>query len=404
MLSKIAWRNILRNKRRSIILIASMVIGVVAVVLTDAISVGMMQQMLTNQIGADAGYIQVHKKGYQADPVLKNSIRDINPIDNVLAKERYNCVISERLRTFGLISSAYNSAGVSIVGIIPNEERKVTTIHKYIKEGKYLSGNGPDIIISTSTAEKLRVGLGDKVVIMASRIDGSIGSEACRVVGIFETFDSGFDQTHVYIPLQVAQQMLGASGWISEFIVNPLSTKQMDQIASTIASELPHGYEVVTYKQMLPLLVMQIQLYNETIYIFYAIIAIALSFGIINTMLMAVMERTHEFGIDMAIGMSNRQIVVMILTEALYLGLIGTAVGLSVSLLIYAPLSHSGWNLAMFSESLKSLGVGTTIYPVLSGSSLINSVFIISAASLLGAIYPAMKAIALQPVDAIRAV
>ncbi len=377
-------------------------IGVMAMILTDGLSVGMMQQMLTNQIGADAGYIQIHKKGYQANPTLKNSIADPDEVKAALAKESSSCNVSERLRTFGLVSSANNSSGISIVGVIPESEKKVTTIHKYLVKGNYLSGKPDEIIISTSTAEKLKVGLGDKVVIMASRLDGSVGSEACRVVGIFETFDAGFDQSHLYIPLQTGQQMLGAQNHISEFLVNPIDTKLTHSIAQRLISELTSTYEVLTYEQMLPLLVMQIQLYDETIYIFYAIIAIALIFGIVNTMLMAVMERTHEFGIDMAIGMSNKKIFIMILTESAYLGIAGTAVGLVAAFAVFIPLSYSGWNLAMFSESLKSLGIGTTIYPILTISSLINTVLIIPAATVVDAIYPALRAVKLQPVEAIR--
>ncbi len=403
MISMIAWRNILRNKRRSLILIISIMIGVMAMILTDALSVGMMRQMLTNQIGADAGYIQIHRKGYQANPALKNSIADPDTVQAALAKESSACDASERLRTFGLVSSANNSSGISIVGVLPNAEKKVTTICKYIVKGTYLSGSPDQIIISTSTAEKLKVGTGDKVVIMASRLDGSFGSEACRVVGIFETFDSGFDESHVYIPLQTAQQMLGAQDHISEFVLNPLDTKQTDSIADQLKSELTIDYEVLTYKQMLPLLVMQLQLYYETIYIFYAIIAIALIFGIVNTMLMAVMERTHEFGVDTAIGMSNRKIFTMVLTEAFYLGIAGTAIGIVASFAVFIPLSYSGWNLAMFSESLKSLGVGTTIYPILTISSLVNTIVIIPGATVVGALYPAMRAVTLQPVEAIRA-
>ncbi len=403
MISRIAWRNILRNKRRSFILIISIMIGVMAMVLTDGLSVGMMRQMLTNQIGADAGYIQIHKKGYQANPALKNSITDPDVIQAALTKERSSCKVSERLRTFGLVSSAYNSSGVSIVGVLPESEMKETTIYKYVVKGTYLSGKPSEIIISTATAEKLKVELGDKVVIMASRLDGSVGSEACRVIGIFETFDSGFDQAHVYIPLQTAQQMLGTQGRISEFVVNPLDTKQSDLIATQVKSDLPGGYEVLTYEQMLPLLVMQLQLYYETIYIFYAIIAIGLIFGIVNTMLMAVMERTHEFGVDMAIGMSNKKIFTMILTESAYLGIAGTAVGLVAAFCVFIPLSYSGWNLAVFSESLKSLGVGTIVYPILTISSLVNTIVIIPAATVVGAIYPAIRAVKLQPVEAIRA-
>ena len=132
MISRIAWRNISRNKRRSFILIVSIIVGVMAMFLTDAFSIGMMRQMLTNQIGADAGYIQIHKKGYQSNPALKNSMDNPGEVTSSMADELRQCNMSERLRTFGLVSSASNSSGVSILGIEPASERKVTTLYKCI--------------------------------------------------------------------------------------------------------------------------------------------------------------------------------------------------------------------------------------------------------------------------------
>ncbi len=405
----IAWRNILRNKRRSLILIASIVVGVVALVLTEGFAVGMLHQMLTNQIGADAGYIQIHRNGYQSDPTLDNSMSDPQAIRKILRKESGTLNYAERLRVFGLVSSAYNSYGVSIVGIIPKEEKKISTISKYVLKGAYLSGEPGQILISASIAEKLRVGLGDKIVIMASREDGSIGSEACRITGIYETYNSGFDQSHVYIPMQTAVQMLDAKGLVSEFVVNPLDPQKTDLVAETIRHEVvelrgPNHYEVLTYEQMLPLLVSQLALYKEALYLISVIIAIALVFGIVDSMMMAVMERTHEFGVSMAIGMASNKIFTMVMTEAFFVAVIGTAIGVAASYGIMIPLSHTGWNLSMFSDSMRSVGVGSVIYPAFNASVLMQSVVIIPIVTLLGAIYPALKAIKLQPVDAIRAV
>lgn len=408
MISRIAWRNILRNKRRSLVLVTSIVAGVLVLVLSEGFAVGMLHQMLSNQIGADAGYIQIHKAGYQSDPTLENTMSNPGVISAILKKESGKMDYSERLRVFGLVSSAYNSYGVSIVGIIPSEEKQITTISRYVTKGSYLSGEPGQILISKSMAEKLRVDIGDKVVIMASRMDGSIGSEACRVSGIFETFNSGFDQSHVYIPIQTADQMLNTNGLISEFVVNPVNPDQTDQIAVSIrrdiaASEHPAGFEVLTYKQMLPLLVSQLALYKQALYLISGIIAIALIFGIVDTMLMVVMERTHEFGVSMAIGMSNGRIFAMVMTEAFFLALIGTAIGLVASYGALSPLSKSGWDLSMFSASLKSLGIGSIIYPVFDTSEVLRNVLVIPIVTLLGAVYPALKAIRLQPVEAMRA-
>jgi len=403
MISRIAWRNMLRNKRRSLILITSIVIGVVAMMITDEFTLGMMRQMLTNQIGADAGYIQIHMRGYQRDPVLKKSITNPDELGSLLAGLKSTANFAERLRTFGLISSAYNSSGVTISGVDPASEKNITTIPQYIVKGTYLTGDPGQVLVASSIADKLKVGLGDKIVLMASRVDGSVGSEACRVAGIYETFDSDFDQTHVYVNLQTAEQMLGLHGWISQIVINPDNPDRTDAIAEKLQKEIPDGYELLTYKKMLPLLVMQINLYGETIYIFYAIIGIALIFGIVNTMLMSVMERTHEFGVEMAVGMSGKRIFTMILTEAFYLGAVGTFIGVIISATIYVSFAHSGWNLASFSDSLKSFGLGTTVYPVFSLSSLINTIIIIPSSAVAGSIYPALRAVRLQPVEAIRA-
>ena len=381
-----------------------------ALVLTEGFAVGMLQQMLTNQIGADAGYLQIHKKGYQSDPTLENVMKDPEEIVRILKEETGELDYSERLRVFGLISSAYNSYGVSIVGIIPSEEKNITTISRYITKGSYLSGKPGQILISESMAEKLKVGLGDKVVIMASRLDGSIGSEACRVSGLFETFNSSFDQSHVYIPIGTAEQMLNADGLVSEFVINPKNPHDLAATDSRIASgiaALPVAagkYELLTYEQMLPLLVAQLELYRQALYLITGLIAFALIFGIIDTMLMSVMERTHEFGVSMAIGMSNRKIFTMVMIEELSLAVIGTAIGLAASYGVMSSLSHTGWDLSMFSTSLRSLGIGSIIYPVLETSSVVQTVLIIPVVTLLGSVYPALKAIRLQPVEAIRSV
>ncbi len=409
MIGRIAWRNILRNKRRSLILITSIVVGVLALILTEGFAIGMLQQMLTNQIGADAGYLQIHRKGYQSDPTLDNSMTNAGPVREILKKDGGILNFSERLRVFGLVSSPYNSYGVSIVGIVPDEEKQITTISQYVTKGSYLSGEPGQILLSASMAEKLKVGLGDKVVIMASQIDGSVGSEACRVSGIFETFNSSFDQSHVYIPIRTADQMLNADGLVSEFVINPKNPHDQAAVESRIRNDiagLPGAakeYEVLSYEQMLPLLVAQLEMYKQALYLIAGIIAVALIFGIVDTMLMSVMERTHEFGISMAIGMSNRRIFTMVMIEALYLAVIGTGIGLAASYGTLSSLSHSGWDLSMFSASLKSLGVGSTIYPVLETSSVIQTVLVIPLVTLLGAVYPALKAIRLQPVEAIRA-
>lgn len=410
MINKIAWRNILRNKRRSLILIVSITVGVFALILTRAFVGGLMEQLLSNQIGTDVGFIQIHKSGYQADPNIDNSIESPNGIRNILKGHSATINYSERLRTYGLVSSAYNSAGVSISGIVPDEERRVTAISQYVVNGEYLNGKPDQILISTAIAEKLKAGIGDKVVIMASQLDGSLGSEGCRICGIYETSNSGFDQSHVYVPIQTLRQMLNVHDMVSEFVINPLQREKMPAVLNGLRTEIHTSssssdkFEIMSYEEMLPLFVMQFGFYNQIFYVVYGIVAVALIFGIIDVMLMAVLERTHEFGVAMAVGMANRKLFRMILVEAFYLGILGTVVGLVIAYFTCLDLSRNGWDLSVFSESLRSFGSSSKIFPVLEAEDFIKALLIIPFVTVLGAVYPALKAIRLHPVEAIRSI
>ena len=407
MINRIAWRNILRNKRRSLILIVSITVGVFALVLTRAFARGLMEQLLTNQIGTDVGFIQIHKEGYQAGPSIDNSIDSPDKIRTMLKNDSAVINFSERLRTFGLVSSAYNSAGISIVGILSDEERKVTTLSHYVIHGRYLDGEPDQILLSSAIAEKLKAGVGDKVVIMASQRDGSLGSEGCRVCGIYETPNSAFDQSHVYVPIQTLRQMVGVPDMVSEFVINPVRREQMHLLLTSFGMEVsslpasPERFEVMSYEEMLPLFVMQLGFYDQIFYVIYGIVAIALIFGIIDVMLMAVFERTHEFGVSMAVGMSNRKIFRMILVEALLLGIVGTVAGLIAAYITCFDLSRNGWDLSVFSESLRSWGSSSTIFPLLEVQDFIKAFLIIPLVTVIGAVYPAVKAIRLRPVEAI---
>ncbi len=402
MLWKISWRNLWRNKRRSVIVLISIVIGVVALIFSDTLMTGMVHQMLYNQIGTDVGHIQVHRRGYQDNPILENSMENSALVEKALKENPDVQYFSRRIISFGLLSSSYNSSGVNIVGIEPDREQHITIISKSVIAGRYLSGTEREILISRSLAEKLEVELGDKVVAMASQIDGSVGSEVFRVVGIYRTFDSEFDKMHVYIPLISARKMLNLGDRISEFVAIVKDVQMVDAVRDQLRQQLPDTFEVLSFKEIVPLMVYQLEIFNEMMYIYYVIIGIALIFGIINTMLMSVFERIQEIGVLKAIGMPDRMVLGMVLLEAAILGLFGTVIGTGLGYLIYLPLSHSGIDLSVFSDSLNSFGVGSIIYPIFEPRILGSVFFFIPIFAVLGAIYPAIKAVRFEPVEAMR--
>jgi len=402
MLLKIAWRNIWRQRRRSIIVMISVAVGIVATLLTETVSMGMMIQMLENQIGSHVAHLQVHRKGFEANQVVQNYLPDRAKVEQLLRETPEVEHYSERVISFGLISSASSSSGVTIVGIDPQREEKVTTIERSLVAGQYLSSRRNGVVVGKRLAEKLGVRIGDKIVAMATALDGHVGSDVFRIVGLYQSFSSEFDKVYVYIPLTEAQEMLALDADVSEVAVILLNRDRLNQVQEALERGLGSSYEVLTYPEILPLLVLQLDLFQESMLVFYAIIGIALIFGIINTMLMSVFERMTEFGVLKAIGMRNGRLVAMILLEALLLGAIGAAGGFAVGYILYLPLSHSGINLSMFSASLNSFGVGAIIYPVLTVEGVLNALLIIPLIAVLGAIYPALKAARFRPVAAIR--
>ncbi|MBR9977099.1 MAG: ABC transporter permease [Bacteroidetes bacterium] len=402
MLFTIAWRNIWRNRRRSLIIMVSVIVGVSAVMVNDGLMVGMIHQMLDNQIGSHVSHIQIHAKGFNANPVVQNVIPERQRVERALEGTAGIRDWSRRNVSFGLLSSARNSAGGRIVGVEADNETAITSIHASIIDGKYLSGKPREMLLGRRMAEKLKVGPGDKVVGMASAMSGDVGSELFRVVGIYETLSSEFDKGYVFTSLEDTRNMLELGDNVLEYAVIVENLDDIEHVTQKLRETLGAEYEVLSYADLLPLLVAQVELYGQMMYIIYVIIGLAMIFGIVNTMLMSVFERIQEFGVLMAIGMKNSYVFRMVMIEALLLALIGTGAGILLGIAMLLPLGTIGIDLSIFAESLTSFGAGAIIYPRLTINSIVSVVLIIPVTALLGALYPALKATRLQPVTAIR--
>jgi ABC-type lipoprotein release transport system permease subunit len=402
MFLKLAWRNVRRNARRSAIVIASIGVGTVAVIFNDALSIGMVGQIFENQIGSYVADMQVHEAGFNDNRTIGKLMRNPRRVEDDLRASPGVKAFTRRVVTYGLISSAMNSSGVSLVGVDPAAEPTVTTVRKWRMEGRYLGGGRHEVVIGRKLAEKLEAGIGDRLVGMASGLRGNVASEMFRVVGIFTTVSSEFDRSTVFVPIATAQEMLELGGGISEIAVLLDDRSDAAGIRESLASRLGPGYEVLTFAELLPLMIAQMGSYEQSIYIIYIIIGLAMVFGIVNTMLMSVSERVREFGVLMAIGMSGRRLLAMVLVEASLLGLAGALAGVALGVAITLPLSNVGIDLAGFSEGLRAFGAGSVIYPVLRAETLVESLIIIPFFAVLGALYPAVRASRLEPVRAIQ--
>jgi ABC-type lipoprotein release transport system permease subunit len=402
MLLRLAWRNLWRNRRRSLIILTSVVVGLIAIVFIEGVVRGFMRQSLDNQLGAHTAHVQIHRTGYHDNPDISRFIERPDVVDAAITAERRIAASSRRILATGLLSSARNSTGVLLVGMEPEREGRVTTIGSSIISGRTLAGDPREILMSERMARTLDVGLGDKVVAMSSTRDGRVGSELFRVVGLFRTPISDFDRYHAYIPYATAQALIGVGTEAAEFAMVLTSTADLAAVRDSLQAVLGPSYEVQSYEDLIPTLAATVELTEKSMVIYYIILGIAMIFGVVNTMMMSVFERLREFGVLKAVGMKDGMLFRMVLLEAALLGSLGTFAGLVIGNALNVWIAHAGLDFSWFSEGLSSWGSGAIIYPIPDPVGSVRGGVIIILMCILAALQPALKAVRLQPMDAIR--
>lgn len=321
MLISLAWKNIWRNKKRSLIIIAAITFGLWGGIFSSAISIGMLESMVETAISRDLTHIQIHKPDYENDQDIRNFIPDGFAL---LEKTRsINGVESAAGRTkiLGLAASASSSYGVTIVGVEPEYSKQVTDIHTKIIEGSYFESDRRNpILIGKKLANRLNIKLHSKVILSFQNLQGEIAYIACRVVGLFKTNSSQFDEMNVYVEQKDLFRILDSEPIIHEIAIRAQQIENIDFINGNLKKSF-NGYQIESWDEMAPELAYLSETTGIYLYIFVGIILFALLFGITNTMLMSVVDRIRELGVLIAIGMKKSKIFIMIVLESVLLSL-----------------------------------------------------------------------------------
>ena len=400
-----AWRNVWRYRRRSLLTVLTIGLGLSFNILMRAIGDGFHEQMVDNSVRAQIGHIEIHRSGYQHDPGLLKTLPDVQLLERVLPQTPHLRGYSFRVLGDGLASTAENSAGVSIVGIVPQAERSVTTIDRAVIAGKFLDdGMSRPILIGERLSQSLGAGLNDKVVLMVQAADGSMGAQLFRVAGIFRSGSPELDRGVVYLLRKEAQSLFSLAGGMTEATLLLDSSESVSEAQQFLIKRLSgQPVEVLPWYVVAPFLRQFIELDDAFFYIIVLILFIVISVGILNTVTMSVFERVREFGVMMALGVKPRQVVRLVVQEAAVLAVLGVALGGllgSVSTVVFA---YTGINLSHYAAGASALGITTTvIYPELTARNLVFSNLSVVVVVLLVALYPAIKAAGLKPVEAIR--
>jgi ABC-type lipoprotein release transport system permease subunit len=412
LLVKIGWRNLWRNPRGTLLTALALGLGLTLLLISLGLLDGSHEQMVRNGVRFGTGHVVIQAQGYQATGSLELLLpaRVVSTTGEFLHTEALKHVllgVSPRLLASGLLNSAANASGVSMMGVIPKEERAVSLIPQRIVEGNYLTDDQQsDVVIGEELARKLAVKIGAKVVLMTQAVPppgadatdaggGEMQSTLLRVSGIFRTGIQAIDAHIIQLPLPEAQGLLGVPDRVTQIAV--LLEREGDSlmVAQGLRKQLTGvPVEILPWRESMPTLAQLFVLDEAFNYVMNAVVLVMVGLGILNTILMRVLERRYEFGLCSALGLRPAQLAVMIIGESLALTAISLALGLVLGLSAQHYFATAGLDLRWFFNSSlpTALVFDPIIYSRLSLTRIASSVGIVFLTATVISFYPALKA------------
>lgn len=400
---QMAWRNIWRNSRRTAVILTAIVVGVWSMVFLGALMRGMSVSVIENGLATLTGDVQIHAAGYRADPMVDNSIGNPDELYAVLAELLPpGALWTARVRVAAVASNARHSAGVTMVGVDPLKEPQMSFIGRdSVPEGRFLEpGDRDAVVIGRELLKKYGTRVGNKLILMAQGVSGEVQSRAFLISGVYRAEMEETEKRFVFVPRAAAQDMLGMGDAVSEIEIKLPDHAAAERMAATLAQSLPDKYEVSSWEELLPMQVAFLRIFDGFMVIWNIVVFIAMAFGIVNTILMAVFERIREFGLMRALGMKPGAVIREVITEALLLLAAGCVLGNLAGMASVALLARSGIDLSAFSAGMEYAGMSRIIYPVLTAHDLALANAVVVVLGLLVSLYPAVRASRFTPVEA----
>jgi len=428
MIPTISWKNIWRNKGRSLIVIAAITVGLFGGLFCAAFFQGMAERRVDEALTKEIPHIRVLNQHYLENPeiglYIPSSLTLMNDIENLEEVK----AVSGRLKFPAMAGSSSANTGVTVIGINPEKEKRVLQLYEALyNEEKIKDQFGiedPDLIqqfiidsvgsyfenvkrnpvfIGEELAKKLKIKVRSKIVLTFQNAEGNLTGAAFRVCGIFRTENSTFEEAQVFVKHQDLFKLTGLPEHsIHEIGIALHDLEMTSEMAEKLGSQYP-DLEVNGWKEIQPDVAMVNDMMSVLMEIIMVIVLLALGFGIVNTMMMVVLERGKEIGMLMAIGMSKRRVFWMIILESVLLCLTGAVIGMGISAVIISVMSHTGLDLtALAQEGFEAMGFGAVFYPTLEFDFYIFVTFLVIITGILSSIYPARKTLKLNPADALR--
>jgi ABC-type lipoprotein release transport system permease subunit len=404
IVTQLAWRNLWRNYRRTIITVAAISVGVWAMIFMTALMRGMVNEMVANGIDALPGYVQVHDPDYRDDP----SVANLLPLSDTEIEARFAAAGVEawasRVRVPAVVSSEYESRGVTLFGVDPAQELVIGAIGSVVAEGRaLLDAADSGVVIGRKLAEKLDTETGKRIVLMSQDPDNEIADRGFRVVGLFSANLEAYEETMVFAGKATVQAMLGIGDQVSEIAVSGDDYRNVNSLLRDVQAISGDGVEVLPWQELNSYLGSMLAVMDGFVLVWMIVIFLALSFGLVNTLVMAVFERVREIGLMLALGMRPSAILGQIIVESFFLLLLGLALGNTLAWSTVIPL-QDGIDISQVAEGMEMFGAASTLYPALELRDAVSANVVVLFLGFLASLSPAWRASRYEPVEAITKV
>ena len=408
IITKLAWRNVWRNKRRTILTLLTILIGCQMIIVLNAFHRGSHDQMIEDAVSENTGHIQIHEKDYWDMRTIDYAFQPKEELIKALSEDSRIDGFSKRIIADCLVSHKDISSGAMIQGIDPDAEKNVSSLHNSIlRGGRYITADDKlNILIGETLAKNIEAEVGNKITMISQGFDGSIAAERLKIIGLLKTGNPEYDQSLILMPITQAAQTFSMMGFIHSIAVRLKTSADTENVIEHVNKFIDlKTYEVLGWEELIPELVQFIRMDDISGYIFSFILFMVVAFGVLNTIQMTVFERTRELGVILAIGTRPSHVVSMIIIESFIISVLGAIGGLILGIGISTYFHYFPYDFSDIAEEMSMWGMSQTNTKLPAYVSLINVTLtgvITLILALFFSVFPAYRASRLKPIDAIR--
>ena len=404
ILTLLAWRNLWRNHRRTLIMLSAVIVGVWAMIFMTALTMGMVNDMIEDSISVLPGHVQVHHPDYLDDPNIVNLLpMSDSEIGDTFGTAGFRAWAT-RIKVPAVVSSERESRGVTLLGIDPRREETMSFVDYDAVDGRFLEGPDDDgLVIGRKLAETLETELGKRVVLMSQDPDNDIADRGFRVVGLFGADVEAYEEQYVFAGKETVQDLLRVGDRVTSIVVLGDDYRNVEPVYDKVRALVDGGVEVSRWTELDTYLGTMLRVMDGFVLVWVIVIFLALSFGLVNTLVMAVFERVREIGLMLALGMKPASILGQIVIESMMLLVIGLGIGNLLAWATIKPL-EGGIDISAVAEGMAMMGAASVLYPQLRVEDVLLANTVVLILGFFASLSPAWRASRLQPIEAITKV